>query len=173
MTEIAVRNNYLLTTFGGSWAFGKQRRAVAAANVIEEEIASWCNGWGTEYGVCVVPVETPFPGARQQPRQFGDDDGIYVLKSPSPYRQGYEFRVAYATSEVVDAAAVLNDRGSNLADLHSAVQCLATTFGQRRTLTYSKRGRATRFAHLMHDDIVSGGGSTAHGVTVVEITHTL
>jgi hypothetical protein len=171
--DIPVRNSYLLSAFGASWVFGRQRRAVALANVLEEEIASGCNGWGTEYGVCVIPVDTPFPHAATTPQQFAADGGVYVLKSPSQYRDGYDFRVAYATSEVVAAVAALNDAGSNLADIQAGAQHLSGTFDRRRGMYFSKRGRAVRAAHLIHDDIVSRGGATANGVTIVEITHSL
>lgn len=166
--EIGVRNQYLASAFAGSWVFARQRRAVAFANIIEEEIAAACNGWGTEYGVNVIPVDTPFPGASDVKPSFGDNDGVYVVKTPSPWGEGYVWRVAYGHGIGEDVARLLSNQGS-LTDLQGSVSNLLVTFARRRSMLFSSRGRAVRAAHLIHDDIVSRGGATVHGVVRLEL----
>ncbi|RTL41883.1 MAG: hypothetical protein EKK48_13275 [Candidatus Melainabacteria bacterium] len=165
---IGVRNQYLANAFGASWVFARERRAVAFANVIEDEVEALCNGWGTEYGVAVIPVDTPFPGAADVKPSFGADDGVYVLKTLSPWGEGYIWRVAYGQGIGADVQQLLSG-GGRLLELHASVDNLLSTFGQRRSMIFSSRGRAMRAAHLINDDIVSRGGATAHGVVRLEL----
>jgi hypothetical protein len=166
--EIGVRNQYLLGAFAGSWVFGRERRAVAFANIIEEEIEAGCNGWGTEYGVNVIPVDTPFPGASDESPSFGNSDGVYVVKTPSPWGEGYVWRVAYGRNLGEDVLRLVSNQG-RLTDLQHSVTNLLIAFGRRRSLLFTSRGRAMRAAHLIHDDIVSRGGATVYGVVRLEM----
>ena len=168
---ISERNRYLRFAFGDSWVFGRQRRAVAMANVLEEEIECNCSGYGTEYGVVVILVDTPFPHTAQTPPQFGNDDGVYILKSPSRHWRGYDFRVVYSTSHVAAAATAVTAGRGTLEELQEGASLLLETFANRRGLYFSKRGRAVRAAHLINDDIASRGVATAHGVKIVEVAH--
>lgn len=169
---LSQRNQYLSHAFGSSWVFARQRRAVALACIIEEEVAWQCNGWGTEYGVNVIPVDTPFPCADEVKPSFGDNDGVYVLKTPSPWGEGYVWRVAYGQGIGDDALKLVSGTGS-LADLKESITNLLVTFAARRSMLFTSRGRAMRAAHLVHDDIVSRGGATAHGVVRLELAHQL
>ncbi len=169
--EIHVRNQYLGQAFGHSWVFARERRAVALAFVLEEEIESWCGGYGTEYGVNVIPVEMRFPGAASTKPSFGDNDGVFVLKTPA-LGGGFVWRVAYGFG-IADDVALVAGNGGRLVDLQESVANLLSTFSRHNSMTFSSRGRAMRAAHLINDDIVSRGGATAHGVVRLELAHQL
>lgn len=168
--DIPVRNHYLAHAFGSSWVFARERRAVALAFVIEEEITEGCNGWGTEYGVNVIPVDTIFPGADTVKPSFGDIDGVYVLKTPSPWGEGYVWRVAAGQGVGDDVLQLLSNQG-RLTDVQDSVANLLATFSRHNSMLFTSRGRAMRAAHLINDDIVSRGGATAHGAVRVELPH--
>jgi hypothetical protein len=172
------RNEYLLSCFGHSWVFARERRAVALAYVIEEEFASWWGGYdtGTEYGVNVIPVDSVFPGSGDYygtsgKLNFGDDDGVFVLKTPAA-GGGFIWRVAYGQGVVESVAQLLSNSG-RLNDLRISVDNLLWTFGRFNSMSFTSRGRAMRAAHLVNDDIVSRGGATAHGVVRLELPHEL
>lgn len=171
--ELHIRNQYLGSAFGHSWVFARQRRAVALANILEEEFTAWYDGYGygTEYGVCLVPLDTTFPGAATTKPSFGNNDGVFVLKTPAP-GGGFVWRVAYGFGIGDDVARVVGNQG-RLVDLQDSVANLVATFSRHNSMAFCNRGRAMRAAHLINDDIVSRGGATAHGVVRVELPHEL
>lgn len=57
-------DEYLLNVFGRSWVLHRQRRAVALAHLLHDDMIA--DGWYTEYGVQVVELERPFPGTSGQ-----------------------------------------------------------------------------------------------------------
>jgi hypothetical protein len=169
---IPERNEYLSCTFGGSWVFARQRRAVALAYVLEEEFEDCCGGYGTEYGVNVIPVDTVFPGADSSKPSFGDNDGVYVLKTPASWGEGYSWHVAYGRGISDDVLSLVSNQG-RLVDVQESVANLLATFSRHNSMLFTSRGRAMRAAHLINDDIVSRGGNTAHGVVRLELAHQL
>lgn len=85
------------------------------------------------------------------------DNGIYVLRTPSPIGRGYEFRVAHAQAiENVE-----------FPDRAIADEYMVAVFG--RSWVLHRKGRAKAVAHLLHDDLVAGGLYTEYGVQIIEV----
>lgn len=85
------------------------------------------------------------------------DNGVYILRTPSPRSPGFEFRVAHAQSIEVATSC----------DQQEADHYIVQVFG--RSWVLHRKGRAKAIAHLIQDDIVATGGYTQYGVQVIEV----
>src|SRR5882762_7171151 len=85
------------------------------------------------------------------------DNGVYILRTPAPDRDGFEFRVAHAQ-------AIENAEWPVQAE---ADEYIVATFGD--SWVFSRRGRAKAVAHLIHDEIVASGWYTEYGVQVIDV----
>lgn len=85
------------------------------------------------------------------------DDGVYILRTPEPEGNGFEFRIAHC--QAIENA--------TQPDPDYADDYMFRVFG--RSFVLHQEGLATATAHLFHQDLVLRGGDPEYGVQLVEV----